>query len=523
MGAADHEPSPATDCSINDLAQTDKAALPRKHAASGGGHIMSLALTKSRQEPATGVLQRLFDTAVPMALTLTDASADLAIASRSLVEQTKILHLVEASAEQMAGTSAAVAGRLASISETANSAGAQVAEAARVTLSTISQAQACASGLAVTANEIDVQAMAADTQVNDLKRSSDGIQKIAREIQMLAVNAGVEAARHGATGRGFAVIAEAIKGLADQTRLATDQMSKHLTSLGATVASLQGSCRVNVDHAQRMDEAATGAARESARLDGAKQAVSQLVTQIGQTVAPLGQLAAASREIGVSMHAGAAQIERASDGVAASARRFDGVLKVSEELTGIMLEESSGLQIAGLVAMCQTAAQQTGELFATALQTGEIGRDDLFDAQYRLIEGSQPEQYLTRFTGLTDRLLPDLQERVLTADPCIVFCAAVDRNGYLPTHNRKFSQPPSQDPAWNAEHARNRRIFNDRTGLASARNRKPVLLQTYRRDMGDGRFVVINELSSPILVNGQHWGGFRLGFALKGGRHGGLG
>jgi methyl-accepting chemotaxis protein len=51
---------------------------------------------------------------------------------------------------------------------------------------------------------------------------------------------------------------------------------------------------------------------------------------------------------------------------------------------------------------------------------------------------------LTRFVTLTDRLLPPIQEPVLNLDPRIVFCAAVDRNGYLPTHNRKFS--PSHSP-----------------------------------------------------------------------------
>jgi methyl-accepting chemotaxis protein len=484
---------------------------------------MSVALASARPDPKHGVIQKLFARVVPMGLALTDAGADLAQASQCLAEQMKVLHLVEASAEQMAGSSATVADRLAAISESAASAGTQVAQSARVTLSGISEALACASGLAGTASEIDVQAMAADTQVLDLKRSSDGIHKIAREIQMLAVNAGVEAARHGATGRGFAVIAEAIKGLADQTRLATDQMSKHLAGLSATVASLQGSCRANLDQAQRMDEAATGASRQSASLDGAIQAIHQVVAQLGQAVAPLGQLATTSQQIGASMHTSAAELDSASGRVSASAHRFANILRISEDVTTILMDASNDLPISDLADRCQAAAVQVGELFEAALRAGEVGQEDLFDTHYRPIDSSRPEKHMTRFTALTDRLLPDLQERLLASDPRIVFCAAVDRNGYLPTHNKKFSQPPSQDPVWNAEHSRNRRIFNDRTGLASARNRKPILLQTYRRDMGMGRFTILNELSSPITVNGQHWGGFRMGFALREGNHVGMG
>ena len=113
---------------------------------------------------------------------------------------------------------------------------------------------------------------------------------------------------------------------------------------------------------------------------------------------------------------------------------------------------------------------------------------------------------------MTDRLLPDIQEPALAADPRILFCAAVDRNGYLPTHNRKFSQPQGNDAAWNTANCRNRRIFNDRVGLAAGRNRDPFLLQTYRRDMGGGDFVMMKDVSAPITVGGRHWGGFRIGY-----------
>ena len=65
---------------------------------------------------------------------------------------------------------------------------------------------------------------------------------------------------------------------------------------------------------------------------------------------------------------------------------------------------------------------------------------------------------------------------------------------------------------WNTANCRNRRIFNDRTGLASARNRKPFLLQTYRRDMGGGHFVLLKEVAAPIVVGGRHWGGLRLAY-----------
>src|SRR3546814_9600581 len=80
--------------------------------------------------------------------------------------------------------------------------------------------------------------------------------------------------------------------------------------------------------------------------------------------------------------------------------------------------------------------------------------------------------------ALTDEVLPPIQEPALQFDERVVFCACVDVNGYLPTHNLKFGEPQGSDPVWNAAHCRNRRIFNDRVGLAAGQNTESFLLQT---------------------------------------------
>ena len=85
--------------------------------------------------------------------------------------------------------------------------------------------------------------------------------------------------------------------------------------------------------------------------------------------------------------------------------------------------------------------------------------------------------------------------------------------GRIVRNNARYNQPQRVgDVAWNTANSRNRRIFNDRTGLASARNQRPFLLQTYRRDMGGGQFIVMKEAAAPITVAGRHWGGLRLAF-----------
>ena len=165
-----------------------------------------------------------------------------------------------------------------------------------------------------------------------------------------------------------------------------------------------------------------------------------------------------------------------------------------------------------MITLVQDIAGQICQAFERAVQTKKISLRDLFSDVYTPIKGSDPAQVVTPYTTLTDAVLPDIQEPILSRDERIVFCAAVDKNGYLPTHNKKFSQPQGADPVWNAANARNRRIFDDRVGLKAGRNERPFLLQVYRRDMGGGNFVMMKDLSAPIRVQGRHWGGVRLAY-----------
>lgn len=165
------------------------------------------------------------------------------------------------------------------------------------------------------------------------------------------------------------------------------------------------------------------------------------------------------------------------------------------------------------VAAAREAALKIGAAFESAIAKGTISEALLFSFDYRPIAGSSPQQFDAPFTGLCDRLLPAIQEPVLAVDPRVVFCAAVDRNAYLPTHNSQFSQTPRKDdPVWNAANCRNRRFFKDSAGLRAARTIREFALQTYDRDMGGGNVMTLKEVDVPILVNGTHWGGLRLSF-----------
>ena len=155
------------------------------------------------------------------------------------------------------------------------------------------------------------------------------------------------------------------------------------------------------------------------------------------------------------------------------------------------------------------------KIFENAIASGAISIEDMFDTNYVEIPGSNPVQHRTRILDWADRALPEFQEAFLAKDPRMVFCAMIDRNGYLPVHNRIYSHPQRPgDLAWNIANSRNRRIFNDKAGLAAGQNTRSYLIQSYARDMGNGKTIMMREIDVPIRVQGRHWGGFRTAYKL---------
>lgn len=168
-----------------------------------------------------------------------------------------------------------------------------------------------------------------------------------------------------------------------------------------------------------------------------------------------------------------------------------------------------------VIARAIDTANEISRRLDQLIDSNQITIEDLFDNNYVPNEGTDPVQFRTRFLGLLEGFMPSILDPLLAGDPRMVFCAAVDRNGYLPVHNGKYAlpqRPGEQD--WNHAHCRNRRIFDDRAGLAAARNVRPYLIQVYARDMGEGTAVMTREIDAPIRVGGRHWGAFRSAYTL---------
>jgi methyl-accepting chemotaxis protein len=167
------------------------------------------------------------------------------------------------------------------------------------------------------------------------------------------------------------------------------------------------------------------------------------------------------------------------------------------------------------IARAMEAGTELTRIFESAITRGEITLEEMFDTDYVEIAGTNPQQHRTKILDWADRALPPFQEAFLTRDSRMAFCVAIDRNGYLPVHNRIYSHPQRPgDIAFNTASSRNRRIFNDPAGLAAGRNQRPYLIQSYARDMGGGNTVMMREIDVTIRVRGRHWGGFRTAYKL---------
>ncbi len=73
----------------------------------------------------------------------------------------------------------------------------------------------------------------------DMKKITDVIMEISTQTNLLALNASIEAARAGEYGRGFSVVANEIRDLAEKTKDATEEITKMITELGNNAQDAQ--------------------------------------------------------------------------------------------------------------------------------------------------------------------------------------------------------------------------------------------------------------------------------------------
>ncbi|OWW20709.1 methyl-accepting chemotaxis protein [Noviherbaspirillum denitrificans] len=350
-----------------------------------------------------------------------------------------------------------------------------------------------------TVEQIGQGVIAVTDNLSEVADAANEITQIALQTRLVAFNASVEAKRAGEAGRGFAVVADAVRDLAAKV----EQSSKLIMS---TVTQLDARIKTLADDIQSKGQASGG---KGGTFDAAVSEVERGVAEIAD--AAQHNLASCAGVLD-SVKGLSNQVDNTATALQNARKRAEGFLSLSESLIEMAAESGVRTEDTPFIEAVTAAGQRITTLFEEGIRGGTLSMADLFDEHHQPIPGTNPEQFMARFTPYCDKMLPDVLEKLLTLSPKVVFSVATDRKGYIPTHNRKFSKPQGGDPLWNQANSRNRRFFVGRTEWAAINNRKPFLLQTYRRDMGGGNFAVMKDLSVPLFVNGKHWGALRVGY-----------
>ncbi|MEM8781407.1 MAG: methyl-accepting chemotaxis protein [Planctomycetota bacterium] len=232
----------------------------------------------------------------------TELSANAEQMSTSMQDQTGRMQQINAAVEEMGRAVVDIAQKAVSASETASKAGQSASEGGEVVSQTIEGMEAISAAVSASASSVQELGKRGE-QIGQIIAT---INDIADQTNLLALNAAIEAARAGEHGRGFAVVADEVRKLADRTTSATEEIAE----------SIQAIQQETGDAVDRMSAGTEQVKEGVQRAELAGQSLQSIVANASDVAGMIHSIAAATEE----QSATAEQINRAVAGADSSIR-----------------------------------------------------------------------------------------------------------------------------------------------------------------------------------------------------------
>lgn len=328
------------------------------------------------------------------------------------------------------------------------------------------------------------------------------IQNISFQTGLLSLNAAVEAARAGEAGKGFSVVAGEVKTLAEQASKSSSEISDQLNDMLKMIESSSREAEDISQFAVQTSEVAETSCRTFTSMIGQFEQSSDQLGGISASVEQISATNSASHEKVSSIRDLSSNV---GDQMGQSRQVAGDLQQVTEKMQRLVSAFKTGGGIFEEIIQCALSFRDHS---CQRIQQINQQGTSVFDTNYQQIPRTDPPKYSTCYDRHFEQNLRPLYDETVKQTPGGIFALCVDVNGYGPTHNSKYAQPLTGDHAVDLLNSRDKRIYNDPTGLRAAQNTEAFLLQTYMRDTGE----ILSDLSMPIHIEGRHWGAIRIGF-----------
>jgi len=206
-------------------------------------------------------------------------SAGLGQASTRLDEQTRETEQVASAMEELQSSVADVAGHTSSAAEAANQADASVASGRQILEPLLADVESLASDMTQNASMMEE----VEKESGEIGGILLVIQGVAEQTNLLALNAAIEAARAGEAGRGFAVVADEVRGLAGKVQSASHDIQRMIESLQSRIKSAVTAMEEGRVTSARSADGATSAQRQFDAIREAVASLTDMNTQVAST------------------------------------------------------------------------------------------------------------------------------------------------------------------------------------------------------------------------------------------------